>query len=114
MMSSELRPTIRARFLTGPFERMRGLLGRDSLPEGEVYVFPRCRAVHTLGMRFTIDIVFLDRAGHILSVRERVRPGRWLVWGGSRAVTTVESAAGWLPALLTRGEPFPGLRDRFP
>ena len=92
---------MRARVLTGFFERMRGLLGRDSLPEGEVYVFPRCNAVHTLGMRFAIDIVFLDAEGCVLSVRENVPPGRWMVSGGRRARTTVEAAAGWLPARLT-------------
>lgn len=92
---------IHPRILTGFFERMRGLLGRDSLPEGEVYVFPRCNAVHTIGMRFPIDIVFLDKEGNVLSVRENVPPGRWMVSGGRHAHTTVEAAAGWLPARLS-------------
>ena len=98
---------MRARILTGFFERMRGLLGRDSLPEGEVYVFPRCNAVHTVGMRFPIDVVFLDAEGRVLSVRAGVAPGRWMVAGGRRARTVVEAAAGWLPSLLTPGRPFP-------
>ena len=86
---------------------MRGLLGRDGLPEGEVFAFPRCRAVHTVGMRFAIDIAFLDAEGRVLSIRENVRPGRWMVSGGRRARTTVEAAAGWLPARLRVGDPFP-------
>ena len=86
---------------------MRGLLGRDSLPPGEVYVFPHCNAVHTLGMRFAIDIAFLDKEDKVLSVHENVPPGRWMVSGGRRARTTVEAAAGWLPAQLSLGAPFP-------
>ncbi len=86
----------------GFFERMRGLLGRDTLPEGDVYAFPRCRAVHTIGMRFAIDIVFLDKMGNVLSIHENVPPGRWMVSGGRRAHTTLEAAAGWLPAMLKR------------
>ena len=100
-------PAIRARILTGFFERMRGLLGRDGLPEGEVYVFPRCNAVHTVGMRFAIDIVFLDADGNVLSIRPNVPPGRWMVGGGRRARTVVEAAAGWLPPLLSVGAPLP-------
>ena len=81
--------------LTGFFERMKGLLGRDGLPEGEVYVFPQCGSVHTFGMRFAIDVVFLDRDGTVLSVHENVRPGR-MVFGGWKAAATVEAQTGWL------------------
>ena len=101
-MSEVLPAPIRTRVLTGFFERMRGLLGRDTLPEGDVYAFPRCRAVHTIGMRFAIDIVFLDKMGNVLSIHENVPPGRWMVSGGRRAHTTLEAAAGWLPAMLKR------------
>lgn len=79
---------------------MCGLLGRDSLPVGEVYVFPRCNAVHTLGMRFAIDIAFLDAEGKVVSIRENVPPGCWLVSGGRRARTTLEATPGWLPRML--------------
>ncbi len=94
---------IRSRVLTGVFERMRGLLGRDGLPEGEVYVFPHCGSVHTFGMRFAIDIVFLDRDGRVLSFRENVRPGR-MVFGGRRAATTIEAQTGWLAKALEIGD----------
>ena len=39
--------------------RLRGLLGRDGLPAGTGLWIRPCNAVHTLGMRFAIDIVFL-------------------------------------------------------
>ena len=107
-MSDNQKPTfdlsaIRPRVLTGFFERMRGLLWRDGLPEGDVYVFPHCGSVHTFGMRFAIDVVFLDRDGRVLSIRENVRPGR-MVFGGRRAATTVEAQTGWLAKALEVGD----------
>ena len=86
---------------------MRGLLGRDGLPEGEVYVFPRCNAIHTVGMRFAIDVVFLDAEGCVLSIHPNVPPERWMVAGGRHARTAVEAAAGWLPPHLSVGSPLP-------
>ncbi len=38
--------------------------------------FENCRSVHTFFMRFTIDIVFLDKKNKILAVREKVKPWR--------------------------------------
>src|SRR5580765_2752079 len=38
--------------------RMRGLLGRDSI-EGAVLLRP-AKSVHTLGMRFAIDVAYVD------------------------------------------------------
>ena len=35
-------------------DRVRGLLGRDGLEGG--LLLPRCRSVHTMGMRFPIDV----------------------------------------------------------
>jgi len=77
-------------------ERLRGLLGRPSLGPGAALVIERCGAVHTVGMRFPIDVVFLDRAWRVVRVVRNVRPGRLMVWGGWRAVRVVESEAGCL------------------
>jgi uncharacterized membrane protein (UPF0127 family) len=45
-------------------QRRRGLRGRDSV-EGVLVLRP-CRAVHTFGMRFPIDVAFCDRDGFVL------------------------------------------------
>lgn len=42
---------------------------------GPGLLIPSCRSVHTFGMRFTLDLVFLDSAGEIVSVR-RLGPRR--------------------------------------
>lgn len=77
-------------------ERMRGLLGRSSLGPGAALLIERCGAVHTMGMRFALDLVFLDRGWRIVRVVRNVRAGRLLVWGGWRATRVVESELGCL------------------
>lgn len=47
--------------------RSRGLLGRDGIPG--VLVIEPCRQVHTLGMRFEIDVAFCARDGRVLRVK---------------------------------------------
>lgn len=76
------------------FERMRGLLGRASLPPGRGLLIERCRAIHTCFMRFPIDAAFLDRENRIVRLVRNIRPGRLMVWGGWRAVKVLETAVG--------------------
>jgi len=73
-------------------ERTRGLLGCDALDPAHALVLARCRSVHTVGMRFPIDIVAFDREWSVRHVRT-VPPGR-IAWprGGTRHI--VETAAG--------------------
>jgi uncharacterized membrane protein (UPF0127 family) len=70
--------------------RRRGLLGCDSA-EGALVLTP-ARAVHTLGMRFDLDVAFLDADGVVLDTtamrRHRLGLPRW------RARTVVEAQAG--------------------
>jgi uncharacterized membrane protein (UPF0127 family) len=72
--------------------RLRGLAGRSRSPDGWVLLFPRCRSVHTFGMRFPIDVVFLDRWGWPIVIRRGVRPRR--VVGCRRAAAVIETSAG--------------------
>jgi uncharacterized membrane protein (UPF0127 family) len=75
-----------------PWTRMRGLLGRSGLPEGEGMLFPRTGSVHTMFMRFPIDVVFLDAEMCVLSVREAVPAWRTVKQRGAKA--TLELTAG--------------------
>jgi uncharacterized protein len=76
----------------GPWTRMRGLLGRGSLPPGEGMLFNRTSSVHTFFMRFPIDVVFLAESGEVVSVREAVPAWRAVSQRGAR--WTLELAAG--------------------
>ena len=71
--------------------RSRGLLGRDGV-DGALLLRP-CRSVHTVGMRFPIDVAFCDGDLRVLRVvtMPRHRLSR-LVWR-SRAVVEAEAGA---------------------
>ncbi len=58
--------------------RLVGLLGKTARwaqPGRGLWIVP-CRGVHTLGMMFPIDLVFLDREKRVIHVEEYVRPFR--------------------------------------
>ena len=76
-----------------PLGRAVGLLGRSGLPPGTGMWLHPCRSIHTVGMRFPIDAVFVDRRCVVVRVEERLRPWRLvpLVW---RARGVVELPAG--------------------
>jgi trehalose synthase len=66
------------------------LLARGAAGEG--LLIPRCSAVHTFGMRFALDLVFLDRDGRVRSVRRGVPPRRFVRERGAVAVLELPSA----------------------
>ncbi len=70
--------------------RTKGLLGRDGV-EGAILLAP-ARSVHSLRMRFPIDVAFVDRDGQVLHVCT-LRPNRFsrVVW---KARSVVEAEAG--------------------
>ncbi|MBF6621820.1 MAG: DUF192 domain-containing protein [Patulibacter sp.] len=56
-------------------ERARGLLGRSGLaPRHGLWI--GTRSVHMVGMRFAIDLIWIDRRGAVRRVDRDVRPGR--------------------------------------
>lgn len=73
-------------------ERMVGLLGRDGLSDDAGLLLRPCGAVHTFGMRFAIDVVFLDRKQQVLEIQHEVPPRRALF--KIRALQVLELAAG--------------------
>lgn len=84
--------------------RLVGLLANSGLPPGRGLHISPCRAVHTWGMRFDLDLVFLDREEVVVRICRDVPPWR-IAWGGPRARSVVEIAAGWLPrAALAPGD----------
>ncbi len=57
-------------------KRRRGLLGRDSLPDGTGLWIVPCESVHTWGMRFPIDVLYLDRKKKVRKLRRVMVPWR--------------------------------------
>lgn len=61
----------------GYFARLRGLLGRTLQADGGLLLTP-CSAIHTIGMSYAIDAIYLDRQGYVLRIDESIKPGRVL------------------------------------
>lgn len=57
------------------FKRLLGLIGQKEICQGEAMVLYPCRAVHCVGMRFVIDVVFLNRSGQVVHIIENMKPG---------------------------------------
>jgi uncharacterized membrane protein (UPF0127 family) len=72
-----------------PGARLLGLAGLSRERVGEGLLIPGCASVHTFGMRFDLDLAFLDHRGRPLEVHRRL-PACRLVWcRGARAVLEV-------------------------
>jgi uncharacterized membrane protein (UPF0127 family) len=83
--------TVQVSVTETPAERMRGLLGREDLASSEALLLKRCGSVHTFGMRFSIDVVFLNRRQRIVAIHYAV-PKRRIVFS-FHATETLEMPA---------------------
>lgn len=83
--------------------RCFGMLRRRSLPEQEGLLIVPGGSVHTLGMRFNIDVVFLSRQMRVLGLAQHVVPWR-IVMAPEGTARVLELAAGRIAATrLTAG-----------
>lgn len=90
---------VKAKVARTLFERIRGLIGTKSLEKGEGMLILRCNAIHTFFMSFPIDAVFLDRKDNVVKIVRNIKPWRFFVWGGFRAVKVLEIPSA-LPRIL--------------
>lgn len=77
----------------GLWERGMGLLARPALTPGEALWLDPCGSIHTCGMGYPIDVVFLDREFRVLRVRRNLPPWR-LGWAPRGTRSAVELPAG--------------------
>ena len=75
-------------------ERMRGLLGRPPLQQHQGLLIKPCSSVHTFGMRYPIDLVFLDKNWRIMKLVHSLKPSR-IVWAWG-AYMVIEMLGGAL------------------
>ncbi len=59
------------------WQRFRGLLGRDTLAANRGLWIPHCQGIHTFGMRFAIDALYLDKRGGIRKIVRQLPPHRF-------------------------------------
>jgi uncharacterized membrane protein (UPF0127 family) len=78
--------------------RRRGLSGIDSIPDDHA-LHIRTVSVHTFGMRFALDLIWLDKHGNVVRVDRGVPPRRAHACFQARSV--VETVAGHADAFLS-------------
>jgi uncharacterized membrane protein (UPF0127 family) len=88
--------------------RRRGLARLDALPADRALHIPQCPSVHTFGMRFALDLIWLRRDGTVARIDRAVAPRRMRICLGARSV--IETNAGRADAfvaaeLATRSAP---------
>jgi len=81
-------------------QRACGLLGRTALHADEALLIRPCASIHTFGMRFAIDVVFIDPQGRVLALREALRPWRVAHCRGAAAVLEMAPGAARRAGLL--------------
>lgn len=72
------------RALTTGRERLGGLLGTDAGARPVALV--NCSSIHTLGMRYAIDVAFVSGNGHVIASRRAVPPSRLVGARGAKYV----------------------------
>jgi uncharacterized membrane protein (UPF0127 family) len=76
VMNATRRTTLaeRARVADDGIARIVGLLGRRMLPAGSGLVLRRCKSVHTFGMRFAIDVIYVEDHDVVLHAIAELSP----------------------------------------
>ena len=68
------------------WKRLRGLLGTREWPEGNALLINPCNSVHMFGMKYCLDVLFLDRQNMVLEAVEALAPGRLKLCRGAKCV----------------------------
>jgi uncharacterized membrane protein (UPF0127 family) len=75
-----------------PWLRLRGLLGRKTLTNEQGLLISPCNSVHTVGMKYSLDIVYLNSDNKVLKIKSNLKPWRSSACRGATQV--LELAAG--------------------
>lgn len=66
---------LKASIASNFWSRLRGLLGKIDLKEDEGIILYPSSSIHTFGMKFNIDVLFLDKDKRVLKVVKNMMPG---------------------------------------
>jgi hypothetical protein len=83
-----------------PASRRRGLLKHDCLAPGQALWIVPCSGVHSYGMKFDIDILYLDRKHRVRKIRRTMKPRRMSIC--LRAHSVLELSSGMIATSGTR------------
>lgn len=75
--------------------RLIGLMGRSTILDEQGLYIPGCKSIHTFGMKFAIDVLFLDKEMKITKIVSRLKPYR-MAFAPFSTRDTLELASGVL------------------
>lgn len=74
------------------FSRLRGLLPKNIKSKDHILVLMPCKCIHTFGMSYAIDVIFVSKEGRILKIINDMKPNRWSpIIKNSQYVIEIES-----------------------
>ncbi len=91
------------------FERTCGLLTLPKLHKGQALLLNNCRSIHTFGMRYMLDIIYINRANEIVKIVEKMSP--YQISGCSAACHTLEMLGGEVSRLCIDKEMIVDITD---
>jgi uncharacterized protein len=70
------------------FTRIKGLLGKKYFLPNQALILDPCNCVHTFGMHFPIDILFIDKECRIIQTICQLKPNRIsrMYWNSSKVI----------------------------
>ncbi|MCY4512056.1 MAG: DUF192 domain-containing protein [Bdellovibrionales bacterium] len=77
------------------WDRVKGLLGKGSLPDSYALWILPCPVIHTFFMKFPIDVIFVDKNLKVVSVFHSI-PSRRIIYGGWKSHSVFELQANKL------------------
>ena len=61
------------------WQRFVGMMFRKNLPaQFAIWIIP-CKSIHTMWMRVSIDVFFINKDGEVISIRENIKPWRFVI-----------------------------------
>ena len=66
----------RVRLCKSCWSRLKGLLGTTGLGQDEACWIDSCNAIHTFGMRYPLDVYFLDKKNTVVAILKNLEPNR--------------------------------------
>jgi hypothetical protein len=93
IVSSDATIAAQTEIATSMWSRFWGLMFRKRLDDDAALLIDPCSSVHTMFMRFPIDVVFLDEDNRVVKVSAGLRPWRIGLAKGARRVLEMPAGA---------------------
>lgn len=88
---------------TNTFSRMLGLMFSEKLPDCDGFLISPCNSIHTFFMRYSLDVLFLDKNFKIVKVIYDLTPWK-MTWIYFKSRHVLEMKAGTMKKGLNAGE----------